>query len=146
MKIIALTVLLLAISCSPKVKYESFGETLTPDNNLSTEVFLTQVTEAEASFKIKGTVQEVCQSKGCWMTLKNEQNQSIRVTFKDYGFFVPKDIAGREVIIEGNATTTELEEDMAKHYADDAGKEYDESMKQEVSIVATGVLVEPVSD
>lgn len=144
MKIIALTVLLVAVSCTSKVKYETYGAELNPNDNLSTEVFLAEVSEEEKPFKIKGTVQEVCQSKGCWMTLKNDQNESIRVTFKDYGFFVPKDLAGREVIIEGNATLKELEEDMAKHYADDAGKEYDESMKREVSIVANGVLVEAI--
>lgn len=129
------------ISCVPEVSYSKYGVEVSPEDATPLENFLTEVNTEEAMFKISGTVEEVCQSKGCWMTLRNEQNQSVRVTFKDYGFFVPKDIQGREVILEGTASVAELEEDVAKHYADDAGKEYDESMKQEVSIVALGVLV-----
>ncbi|MEQ9404529.1 MAG: DUF4920 domain-containing protein [Cyclobacteriaceae bacterium] len=144
MKFIALPVILIAISCSPQVNYSTYGEEVSPESPMTTAAFLTSVGSDSSEFKITGTVESVCQMKGCWMTIKNDQNQSIRVTFKDYGFFVPKDIAGREVIIEGNAIKTELEEDMAKHYAEDAGKEYDPSMKNEVSIVASGVLVRDI--
>ncbi|MEO1256769.1 MAG: DUF4920 domain-containing protein, partial [Bacteroidota bacterium] len=66
---------------------------------------------------------------------------SIRVTFKDYGFFVPKDISGSEVIIEGVASTELLSEDVARHYAEDGGVEYNESMRNAITFVAHGVLV-----
>ncbi|MEP1094210.1 MAG: DUF4920 domain-containing protein [Cyclobacteriaceae bacterium] len=141
MKNIAITVLLFSISCASQPSYSSYGEEITSDNNISTSDFLSLVSTTEESFKVEGVVEEVCQSKGCWMKIKNEQGQSIRVTFKDYGFFVPKDIAGRVVIFEGSATLADLEEDLAKHYADDSGKEYDEAMRKEVAIVASGVLV-----
>ena len=65
-----------------------------------------------------------------------------RVTFKDYGFFVPKDAAGREVIIDGIASLKELDEETAKHFADDSGREFNpETDMKEVSIVASGVLI-----
>ena len=144
MKVITLTVILVIISYSQQVRYQTYGEKISLNDNMSTELFLKEVSDEGQLFKIKGTVQEVCQSKGCWMRLKNDQNQSIRVTFKDYGFFVPKDIAGREVILEGVALQMELEEDMAKHYADDAGKAYEERITKEVSIVASGVLVRDI--
>ncbi len=144
MKNVALPVLLLIISCTPQPSYSSYGDEITSENSMSTNDFLSEVSETEESYKIEGVVEEVCQSKGCWLKIKNDQGQSIRVTFKDYGFFVPKDIAGREIILEGNASSVMLEEDMAKHYADDAGKEYDESMRKEVSVVASGVLVRDI--
>ena len=42
------------------------------------------------------TVIDVCQAKGCWMKLNLENGEEVMVTFKDYGFFVPKTLkAGR---------------------------------------------------
>ncbi|MEP5612726.1 MAG: DUF4920 domain-containing protein [Cyclobacteriaceae bacterium] len=141
MKNIAITVFLLSVSCASQPSYSSYGEEISAKSPVSTDEFLTLVSSDEESFKIEGVVEEVCQAKGCWMKIKNEQGQSIRITFKDYGFFVPKDIAGREVIFEGSAAVVNLEEDLAKHYADDSGKEYEEAMRKEIAIVASGVLV-----
>ena len=134
--------MLLVFSCAtPDKNYQAFGEEFSSDKYVNVSELLTQVNENESSFRVKGVVEEVCQMKGCWMTLKNEEGVSVRITFKDYGFFVPKDISGREVILEGVAFKEVLEEDVAKHYAEDGGVEYDESMKNQISFVATGVLV-----
>ena len=134
--------MLLVFSCTtPDKNYQAFGEEFSSDKYVDVSELLTQVNENESSFRVKGVVEEVCQMKGCWMTLKNEEGVSVRITFKDYGFFVPKDISGREVILEGVAFKEVLEEDVAKHYAEDGGVEYDESMKNQISFVATGVLV-----
>ena len=68
------------------------------------------------------------------------------VRFKDYGFFVPKDIAGRKVIITGKAyrEVTPIEE--LRHYAEDAGKSKEEiaaitESKEELKFLATGVVL-----
>ena len=45
---------------------------------------------------IKGVVKEVCQEKGCWMTMTLDNGDEMRVTFKDYKIFVPKDLGGKE--------------------------------------------------
>lgn len=143
MKGIYITIIaVLLLSCNPsKENYQSFGDEITADQYVDVSALLTSVDENESPFKVKGTVEEVCQMKGCWMTLRNEEGVSIRITFKDYGFFVPKDISGREIILEGVAFKEELEEDVAKHYAEDGGLEYDESMRNQISFVAHGVLV-----
>jgi hypothetical protein len=91
-------------------------------------------------------VESVCQVKGCWMKLKMENGQTMRVTFKDYGFFVPKDIAGKTIVFEGNATTKTTSVDELRHYAADAGKSKDEIVKitepkTELAFEANGVLV-----
>ncbi|MEP0987417.1 DUF4920 domain-containing protein [Ekhidna sp.] len=137
-----LILLVLAVACStPQEKFSTHGEVITSEKYLSTAEFLAQVNKEEENYKVRGVIEEVCQMKGCWMVLKNDQGANIRVTFKDYGFFVPKDISGREVIVEGVANKEVLEEDVARHYAEDGGKEYDESMRNAISFVAKGVLV-----
>ena len=40
--------------------------------------------------KFKSEINEVCQKKGCWMTLDLADDKEAFVKFKDYGFFVPK--------------------------------------------------------
>lgn len=141
-KIFYLLFAIVLVACSSNQEtFESFGEEISSENSITTNRLLSEVNEVEAAFKVKGVVEEVCQAKGCWMTLRNDQGASIRITFKDYDFFVPKDISGREVILEGVAFQEKLEEDVAKHYADDGGVEYDESMRNQISFVANGVLV-----
>lgn len=72
--------------------------------------------------KFKATVTEVCQSKGCWMKLELANGEKAMVRFKDYGFFMPKDIAGKEVIVNGLAFVEEMSVEDQQHYAKDAGK------------------------
>ncbi len=134
--------LITTIACNaPSEKFAEHGQKISSSDAISTSDLLDKVTDQEAEFKVRGTIEEVCQMKGCWMTLRNDQGANIRVTFKDYGFFVPKDISGSEVIIEGVANKEVLSEDMARHYAEDGGVEYEESMRQAVTFVAHGVLV-----
>ncbi len=76
----------------------------------------------------KGKVLEVCQMKGCWMRVELAGDESVMVRFKDYGFFVPKDIAGQEVWVEGKAFITQMPEDERRHLARDAGKSEKEIM------------------
>ncbi len=98
--------------------------------------------------KVTAKVGEVCQAKGCWMTLvsDNGNNPEMRVTFKDYAFFMPKDLSGKEVLIEGIAymETTSVED--LRHYAEDAGKSKAEieaikEPKRELAFEATGVRI-----
>ena len=74
----------------------------------------------QTGFKAK--VLEVCQMKGCWMRVELDGEQTVMVRFKDYGFFVPKDIAGSEVWVEGKAFVSEVPEGERRHLARDAGR------------------------
>ncbi len=76
--------------------------------------------------KFTGEVLEVCQAKGCWMKLALEDGQEAMVRFKDYGFFMPKDIAGRTVVVNGLAFVSEMSVEDQRHYAKDAGKSEEE--------------------
>jgi len=51
------------------------------------------------------------------------------VKAKDHAFLMPKDIVGKTVVAEGEATVKEVSEAMRKHLAEDAGKSKEEIEK-----------------
>ncbi len=77
--------------------------------------------------KVKGQVNDVCQMKGCWMTMNVGDGEEMRVRFKDYGFFVPKDCNGKTAVLQGNAyyDTTSVAE--LVHLAVDGGMSEEEA-------------------
>lgn len=91
---------------------------------------------------VQAPAAEVCQNKGCWMVL-TEGARSIRVTFQDYAFFVPKDIAGKTVVVEGVLSRKLLSAEEAKHYAEESGvpSTAPAGPREEWSLVATSVVV-----
>ena len=103
-------------------------------------------TSAKYTGKVKGTVISVCEKKGCWMKLAQTDGEGIMIRFKDYKFFMPKDIVGKDVVLEGVAEKTVTSVEMLKHYAEDAGKSKEEiekikEEKTEIEFIASGVLV-----
>lgn len=112
---------------------------------LTTAPLTVRLTSSEANvgrtLAVHARAAEVCQSKGCWMVL-TEGARSIRVTFQDYAFFVPKDIAGKTVVVEGVLSRRLLSADEAKHYADESGAgAMSPGPREEWSLVATSVVV-----
>ena len=96
--------------------------------------------------KVKGTVASVCEKKGCWMKLAQTEGDGIMIRFKDYKFFMPLNIVGKDVVLTGQAKKTITSVEMLKHYAEDAGKTKEEiekitEPKTEIEFIATGVLV-----
>jgi hypothetical protein len=105
-----------------------------------------RLTDDKYTGKAMGKVVDVCQEKGCWMKLEKADGQTLMVRFKDYGFFMPKNIVGREVVLEGDANYREVSVQMQRHYAKDAGKSEEEIQrirepKRELQFVAKGVVV-----
>lgn len=95
---------------------------------------------------IKGVVKEVCQEKGCWMRLEAENGETMMVRFLDYGFFMPGNIVGHTVMLEGEAKKKEVSVKQQQHYAEDAGKSREEieritTPKIEIQFIAKGVRV-----
>ncbi len=125
-----------------------FGEKITEENAI-TATELPEAVKGQESVetKVRGEVTGVCQAKGCWMTVNVGNNQEMMVRFKDYGFFVPKDITGQSVVIEGEALVETVSVDDQRHLAEDAGKPKEEisnitEPKTQLSFVADGVIVE----
>jgi len=72
------------------------------------------------SVRVEARVAEVCQKKGCFF-IAQDGGSVVRISFKDYGFFVPTDIGGKRVTFVGEVVARELTPDEAAHYAEDLG-------------------------
>ena len=128
----------------------SFGDKILADGSISSQEMMRKykgmAVADTVQTKFTAEVIEVCQSKGCWMKLKLENGDEAMVRFKDYGFFMPKDIAGKEVIVNGKAFVEEMTVDDQRHYAEDAGKSAEEvaritEPKKTYGFEADGVLL-----
>lgn len=106
--------------------YFSVGEEVEADNILSALQMQERYSDLEVgdtlSVTFRGEVASVCKKKGCWMNVNLEDGREVMVKFKDYAFFVPKNIENKEVIMEGKAYVTEMSVEDQRHYAEDAGK------------------------
>ena len=91
--------------------------------------------------RVETRVSKVCKKKGCFF-IAQQGNSIVRVSFKDYSFFVPTDINGKRVMLVGQVVANELSADKAKHVAEDLG-EPEESVEpgREYTIVASSVRV-----
>jgi hypothetical protein len=105
----------------------------------------------QKTVKTEGVIDNVCQEKGCWMTLKAD-DKIVLIRFKDYAFFVPKNSAGKKVILEGafidlSQIKTKKKDCKGKHkdgYGKKEHKDYDEKKKKNAAnykIVASGVKI-----
>lgn len=106
-----------------------FGETITDADASEVSTILTLLQTIDTvKTKVYGTVTSVCQKKGCWMTLSDgtEGSEELFVRFKDYGFFVPMDIEGRSLVMDGVAYKEVTTVEELRHYAEDAGKSAEE--------------------
>ena len=100
-----------------------YGDTITEDQATETAQLATLMgSQDRMQVKLTGTIDEVCQKKGCWMDVNMGENQTLRVRFKDYGFFVPKDAAGKTVVMDALAFHDTVTVAELRHYAEDAGK------------------------
>lgn len=80
------------------------------------------------------------------MKLDIGNDKEVMVNFKDYGFFVPKDIIGKKVVVNGEAYKRTISIDELKHYALDRGDSEEKinsiTKSEEIySITANGVVI-----
>ena len=130
-----------------QVEGEYFGEKITSEG-AEDAARLTEMMKGKDSLKVKlsGTINSCCQKKGCWMMVDLGNDQEMRVSFKDYSFFVPLESAGRKVIMEGIARYEVTSIEDLKHFAQDAGQtqaQIDSITEPEKDLVfeASGVIL-----
>lgn len=76
--------------------------------------------EHAGPYKVSATIEKVCKKKGCWFTMQDESvDEPVRVTMKDYGFFVPRNADGAKAVVEGTLVSREMPQEEAQHYAED---------------------------
>jgi hypothetical protein len=126
---------------------KSFGDGVKKGDVITTaEINAKLGDKPKADMKVTGVVALVCQKKGCFMNLAMPNGETMFVNFKDYAFFMPKDIAGKKVVIDGFAERKETSVEDLKHFAEDAKKSEAEiakitKPKKEIVFEAKGVVI-----
>jgi hypothetical protein len=89
----------------------------------------------DSPVRVEARISQVCQKKGCFM-IATSGKQAVRVSFKDYAFFVPTDTGGKTVTLTGMLVERTLSEEKAAHYREDAGSD----------VIQAGKVYEIVAD
>jgi hypothetical protein len=133
------------------IQYASFGDSITSENIIEIDDLYNQYQNLKEfdtlNVKVKTTIKDVCQKKGCWVTFQLKDSVEAFVKFKDYAFFMPLNASGSTAILNGKAFKAIETVESLKHYAKDAGKsqvEIDKIIEPEItySFLADGVLLE----
>jgi hypothetical protein len=95
---------------------------------------------------VSGVVERNCTTKGCWMQVAPAPGEKgVRVTFKDYGFFIPLNSKGMKVKAVGTIVTKHHEKDQVDHLEAEGAALYRnaDGTATEVTLVASGVELAP---
>lgn len=89
------------------------------------------------SIRTEGTIERVCQRRGCWMELRAEGSEPVRVPMAGHSFFLPRDVAGHTATIEGTVQLTPLSPERRAHLESEGAI----ATAADLSIEATSVVV-----
>lgn len=135
------------LKAQTKPKTTTYGKMVLPGKLVKAEQLPLAIAGKDSlQTKVQGVVQNVCQAKGCWMDIKLSDDTRMKVRFRNYGFFVPKDLGGKTVVFQGTAYQELISVADQQHYLKDAGKPESEikaitSPKKEITFIADGVQV-----
>lgn len=88
----------------PAVKGQVYGEDIEEKNPVKSKDFNRRLNgENPVRMQVKGTVTNVCKARGCWATVDIGDGKELFVKMKDYGFFLPMDAKGKQVLLSGDA-------------------------------------------
>ncbi|OFE12260.1 hypothetical protein PHACT_03195 [Pseudohongiella acticola] len=139
-RLITLALLLL---CTTATQAEQYGAPVTDGRSSTVPEAIASVDAGhQGTLLVEAEVTSVCQAKGCWLGFSSDAGD-VRVTFKDYGFFVPFSVRGKIVRAEGTMEKVELSLEDSKHLIEDAGGDPTTVTQPiiEYQFVATGVDV-----
>jgi hypothetical protein len=91
---------------------------------------------------VEGVLAAECEEKGCWMQVApSADGHGMRVTFKDYGFFIPQSMVGRRVRMSGMTKVTTHSKAATDHLMGEGAQLHRnaDGTATEVQFVATGV-------
>ncbi|HWA74999.1 MAG TPA: DUF4920 domain-containing protein [Polyangiaceae bacterium] len=94
---------------------------------------------------VEGRVRRACSRRGCWMELAEASDPKLpgcRVTFKDYGFFVPTDSAGASARVEAELELATLNPASVDHMESEGASfpnKNSDGSAREVRLIASGV-------
>lgn len=118
---------------------ETFGVKL--DHSLPKLSMASLVTDPSSHltkpFQVEARIAKVCQKKGCFFIAQQDQH-ILRVSFRDYGFFIPTNSSGKTVTLAGKLVQKFISPKQAAHFKTD--------LKSETEMLKPGVVYEIVAD
>ena len=139
MKHFAIAALLVLAACSKTQDGKVYGSAPTLTQAVNVSQILNQPANYDSKeILVSGVIKDVCQEKGCWLSLESE-GKTVMVRFKDYAFFVPKDAGGQPVTIQGV-----FHADMKKQMhpdGDNCAETCKENSRKSYSMIASGVVI-----
>lgn len=124
-----------------------YGAAVSADSALNISALPELLTKTpKMNTKVKAKVLEVCPNKGCWLKLAVNDSTTAMVKMENYGFFLPLDAIGKNIVLDAEATMTTTSVGELRHYAEDAKKSKAEiaaitQPKKEIKLLAKGIVV-----
>ncbi len=142
----AFIVCLMAAACSkapvPEIEGTSYGKPLEQTQTLSISELVKRPDHFSGKrVRVKGLVTGVCQHKGCWLEISEENGPaSVRFKVRDGVMVFPRDSPGKLADAEGIVRKVELDLKATiafrKHEAEERGAAFDPaSVKESMSMV-----------
>ncbi|MDB5012047.1 MAG: hypothetical protein JWQ25_249 [Daejeonella sp.] len=105
------------------IKGVVYGDSIKDENVIDLSSITTALGENdELDIKVKGKVDSVCTDKVCWLTMKLNTGDVMKIMFSDSVVVVPQDIKGKEVIVDGQAYKDTLSVENLLDEAKNTGK------------------------
>ena len=127
---------------------DRYGDSISTDGAMDMAAFATAAVDKDSlDATLNCEIITSCTKKGCWMDVKMADGTPMKVTFKDYGFFVPTaGLEGKKAVVKGHAVKEVTDVAALRHYAEDAGKSKEECEKiteaeSSWTFVADGVVI-----
>lgn len=151
-------------STRPAVTWTGVGEpTVLPNDLVGEPVTVAKVLAdpkafADQEIALKGKIDEICKTAGCWVRLRDPAAETgtptifVKFTCPREGRLVEMEARNRQVVARGTVVVEEIDEATARHYAEDAGKPAEEiaAIQGPQTIVrfnTPGIMIaEPVGD
>ena len=123
--------LLFSCTTTPKTELKAtgyikgvvYGDSIKDENIIDLSSISTALGENdELDIKVKGKIDRVCSDNVCWLTMKLNNGDNMKISFSDSVVVVPKEIKGKEVIIDGRAYKDTLSVEDLLTEAKTAGK------------------------
>lgn len=123
--------------------YEVFGSSPADSGEkVALEELVANSTEYQDKEVLVDTrIAKVCQKKGCFFIAQSGAD-SVRISFENYGFFIPTDSAGKQATLAGVFSRKPVSKEQSDHLAEDLGENpAEEAPAFEYSIVAKGIRI-----
>ena len=153
LRMIFLGMISLLLGCSAErsefANPHSYGGEVSQDHSTRISTILARPAEFEGkTVVVEGVTGSVCENRGCWMYIE-DGDARMRVTFKDYSFFVPIGSEGKRVRAEGIVSSSVVSKETLQHWAEEEEGGDPAAVTEDMTVVmleASGVVMENGED